>query len=143
MLRSVSVLGVLLPIILVAPRAFRISAQSASSKSKDHRCPVLASFARAGKPPTAGPNQRGIIRNPISVPELLEPPPFFAKPKRLLDVSDVAEWLGVSKGWVRDHALGRRQPRLFAIKLGPAKGKGLWKFREEDVHQFIQEQRRK
>jgi hypothetical protein len=75
--------------------------------------------------------------------ELLEPPPFFAKPKRLLDVSDVAEWLGVSKGWLRDHALGRRQPRLFAIKLGPAKGKGLWKFREEDVHQFIQDQRRR
>jgi predicted DNA-binding transcriptional regulator AlpA len=75
--------------------------------------------------------------------ELLEPPPFFAKPKRLLDVSDVAEWLGVSKGWIRDHASGRRQPRLFAIKLGPAKGKGLWKFREEDVHQFIQDQRRR
>ncbi len=74
--------------------------------------------------------------------ELLAPHAFPAKPKRLLDVSDVAEWLGVSKGWVRDHALGRRQPRLFAIKLGPAKGKGLWKFREEDVHQFIQDQRR-
>ena len=68
---------------------------------------------------------------------------FHVKPKRLLDVSDVAEWLGVSKGWVRDHALGRRQPRLFAIKLGPAKGKGLWKFREEDVYQFIQDQRRR
>lgn len=66
-----------------------------------------------------------------------------AKSRRLLSVSEVAEWLGVSKGWVRDHALGRRQPRLFAIKLGPAKGKGLWKFREEDVHQFIQDQRRR
>src|SRR6266446_7767651 len=33
MLRPVSVLGVLLLIILVAPRAFRISAESASSKS--------------------------------------------------------------------------------------------------------------
>jgi len=75
--------------------------------------------------------------------ELLEPPLFPAKPKRLLDVSEVAEWLGVSKGWVRDHALGRRQPRLLAIKLGPAKGKGLWKFREEDVYQFIQDQRRR
>jgi len=70
----------------------------------------------------------------------LEAPPFPAKPKRLLDDSDVAEWLGVSKGWVRDHASDRRQPRLFAIKLGPAKGKGWWKFREEDVHQFIQDQ---
>jgi hypothetical protein len=75
--------------------------------------------------------------------ELLEPTPFFAKPKRLLDVSDVAESLGVSKGWIRDHASGRRQPRLFAIELGPSKGKGLWKFREEDVHQFIQDQRRR
>jgi hypothetical protein len=75
--------------------------------------------------------------------ELVEPPSFPAKPKRLPDVSDVAEWLGVSKGWVRDHALGRRQPRLLAIKLGPAKGKGLWKFREEDVHQFIHDQRRR
>jgi hypothetical protein len=75
--------------------------------------------------------------------ELLEPRHFSVKPKRLLDVSEVAEWLGVSKGWVRDHALGRRQPRLFAIKLGPAKGNGLWKFREEDVHQFILDQRRR
>jgi hypothetical protein len=69
--------------------------------------------------------------------------PTPLRPNRLLHVADVAEWLGVSKGWVRDHASGRRQPRLFSIKLGPAKGKGLWKFREEDVHQFIQEQRRR
>jgi len=53
---------------------------------------------------------------------------FPVKPKRLLDVSDVAEWLGVSKGWVRDHALGRRQPRLFAIKLGKAREKGCGSF---------------
>jgi hypothetical protein len=66
-----------------------------------------------------------------------------AKSRRLLSVSEVAEWLGVSLGWVRDHASGRRQPRLFAIKLGPAKGKGLWKFREEDVYQFIQNQCRR
>jgi Helix-turn-helix domain len=64
-------------------------------------------------------------------------------PKRLLDVDDVAKWLGVSKGWVRDHAAGRRQPRLCAIKLGPSKGKGLWKFREEDVYAFVEAQRRK
>jgi hypothetical protein len=29
--------------------------------------------------------------------ELVEPATFPAKPKRLLDVSDVAEWLGVSE----------------------------------------------
>jgi hypothetical protein len=80
---------------------------------------------------------------PIPIPRSPESSTFHVKPKRLLDVSDVAEWLGVSKGWMRDHALGRRQPRLLAIKLGPAKGKGLWKFREEDVHQFIQDQRRR
>ena len=58
-------------------------------------------------------------------------------------VSDVGEWLGASLGWVRDHASGRRQPRPLAIKLGPAQGKGLWKFREEDVYQFIQNQCRR
>jgi Helix-turn-helix domain len=63
------------------------------------------------------------------------------KPKRLLDVSEIAEWLGVSNGWVRDHASGRRHPRLPAVKLGPSRGKGLWKFREEDVQQFILELR--
>jgi predicted DNA-binding transcriptional regulator AlpA len=62
---------------------------------------------------------------------------FPSRPKRLLDVSEVAKWLGVSKGWVRDHASGRRQPRLDSIKLGATKGKGLWKFREEDVQQFL------
>lgn len=91
----------------------------------------MASLPRSAEP----------IRSPSL--ELLEPHALPAKPKRLLDVSEVAEWLGVSKGWVRDHALGRRQPRLFAIRLGPAKGKGLWKFREEDVHQFLQDQRRR
>jgi len=64
------------------------------------------------------------------------------KPKRLLNVSDVAEWLDVSGGWVRDHASGRRHPRLRAIKLGSSRGKGLWKFREEDVQEFIEERAR-
>ena len=72
------------------------------------------------------------VDHPTSVP---------AKRTRLLDVGDVAEWLGVSKGWVRDHASGRHQPRLLGIKLGRSRGKGLWKFREEDVYQFIHEQR--
>lgn len=63
--------------------------------------------------------------------------PLLSSPRRLLDVGEVAKWLGVSRGWVRDHASGRRQPKLRAIKLGPRKGKGLWKFREQDVHQFL------
>jgi hypothetical protein len=62
---------------------------------------------------------------------------LFQQPRRLLDVCDVAKWLSVSNGWVRDHASGRRQPKLQAIKLGSRKGKGLWKFREEEVQQFL------
>lgn len=49
---------------------------------------------------------------------------------RLLSVSEVAEWLGVSSAWVRDHAQGRRLPKLPAVKLGEENGKGLWKFLE-------------
>jgi excisionase family DNA binding protein len=37
---------------------------------------------------------------------------------RLLTVPEVAEWLNVSPGWVRDHAGGRRRPRLPSIRLG-------------------------
>lgn len=60
---------------------------------------------------------------------------------KLLSVSEVAELLGVSTAWVRDHASGRREPRLPAIKLGTNDGKGLWKFLPQDVETFIQEQR--
>jgi predicted DNA-binding transcriptional regulator AlpA len=59
--------------------------------------------------------------------------------RKLLSVSEVAEWLGVSPAWVRDHAQGRRQPKLPAVKLGVDDGKGLWKFLETDVEKFIQE----
>jgi DNA-binding transcriptional regulator YiaG len=37
---------------------------------------------------------------------------------RLLEVSEVAEWLGVSPGWVREHASGKRKPKLPAVKIG-------------------------
>jgi predicted DNA-binding transcriptional regulator AlpA len=78
-----------------------------------------------------------VLRMPSSaaVTEGVRP---IGRPRRLLSVDEVAEWLGVSKGWVRDHAAGRRQPRLQAIKLGPSKSKGLWKFREEDILEFIE-----
>jgi excisionase family DNA binding protein len=52
---------------------------------------------------------------------------------RLLEVSEVAEWLGVSPGWVRDHASGKRSPKLPAVKLGD-----LWKFEKEKIEAFIQ-----
>ena len=52
---------------------------------------------------------------------------------RLLEVSEVAEWLGVSPGCVRDHAAGKRSPKLPAVKLGD-----LWKFEKEKIEAFIQ-----
>lgn len=61
--------------------------------------------------------------------------------KKLLSVTEVAEWLGVSSAWVRDHASGRRTPKLPAVKLGSEDGKGLWKFLVKDVEHFIMEQR--
>jgi excisionase family DNA binding protein len=54
-------------------------------------------------------------------------------PERLLTISDVAEWLGVSKGWVYDHTT-RKQPRLPAIRFGE-----VTRFRRQDIEQFIQQ----
>ena len=50
---------------------------------------------------------------------------------RLLGPGDVARWLGVSAGWVRDHAT-RKQPRIKAVKIGK-----LLRFKAEDVEDFI------
>lgn len=54
------------------------------------------------------------------------------KDDSLLTTTEVAQWLSVSPGWVRDHAT-RKQPRLQAVKLGK-----LLRFRAEDVKEFIQ-----
>ena len=51
---------------------------------------------------------------------------------RLLGPADSAKWLGVSSGWVRDHAT-RKEPRLPAVKVGK-----LLRFRPEDVERFLQ-----
>ena len=60
-----------------------------------------------------------------------QPAPVPALMGRLLDPGEVARWLGVSAGWVRDHAT-RKQPRLKAIKVGK-----LLRFRPQDVEEFI------
>ena len=52
--------------------------------------------------------------------------------EKLLSVGAVAEMLGVSQGWVRDHAAERRRPRLVAVRLGK-----LLRFRLQDVEEFI------
>lgn len=54
-----------------------------------------------------------------------------ASVQRLLGPADVAKWLGVSSGWVRDHAT-RKEPRLKSVKVGK-----LLRFRPEDVEDFL------
>jgi excisionase family DNA binding protein len=53
-------------------------------------------------------------------------------PATLLDLIEVAKWLGVSAAWVREHAT-RKEPRLRAVKVGK-----LLRFRPEDVEEFLQ-----
>lgn len=50
----------------------------------------------------------------------------------LLSAEEVAKRLGMSPGWVRDHARGA-QPSIRCVKLGSR-----LRFREEDVEEFIQ-----
>lgn len=54
--------------------------------------------------------------------------------EQLLTAKDVAQRLGVSERWVRDHAT-RRHPRIPVIKLGP-----ILRFRLEDIEEFIHRQ---
>ena len=54
--------------------------------------------------------------------------------ERLLSPQEVADRLGVSERWVRDHAT-RRSPRIRAVKLGP-----LLRFRWSDVEDFLSNQ---
>ena len=51
----------------------------------------------------------------------------------LLTSQDVACELCVSVSWVRDHAIGRRQPALPAIRMG-----GILRFRRTDIDTFLQ-----
>lgn len=67
--------------------------------------------------------------------QLMDPP--TAQPRALLSLDQVADWLGVSKDWVRDHAT-RRNPRIPVVRLGGKRA--LLRFRPEDVEQFINSQ---
>src|SRR5438874_1117503 len=51
--------------------------------------------------------------------------------ERLLTPQEVADRLGVSQRWVRDHAT-RRWPKITAVKLG-----SLLRFRWRDVEDFL------
>ena len=54
---------------------------------------------------------------------------------RLLNPKQVADRLGVSERWVRDHAT-RRSPHIAVVKLGP-----LVRFRLADIEEFLENQR--
>jgi excisionase family DNA binding protein len=56
-------------------------------------------------------------------------------PERLFTADEVAQRLGVSERWVRDHAT-RRSPRLPVVKLG-----SLLRFCPADVDAFVSRQR--
>ena len=57
-------------------------------------------------------------------------------PDRLLTINEVAEWLGVSKAWVYDHAT-RKKPFLPCVRLGE-----ITRFRRTEIESFIQEHAR-
>lgn len=57
-------------------------------------------------------------------------------PPRLWTLEEVAKFLQMSKGWVRDHAT-RRQPRIACIRLGGRRT--VLRFRPQDVAQFVNE----
>jgi predicted DNA-binding transcriptional regulator AlpA len=57
-------------------------------------------------------------------------------PPRLWTLDEVAEFLQMSKDWVRDHAT-RRQPRIPSIRLGGRRA--VLRFRPQDVRQFVNE----
>jgi predicted DNA-binding transcriptional regulator AlpA len=57
------------------------------------------------------------------------------RPGDLLTPKDVAQELGVSEAWIRDHSSGRRQPALPVVRLGAKKA--LLRFRRSDLEQFL------
>jgi len=57
----------------------------------------------------------------------------------LLTPEQVADRLGVSVDWVRDHS-SRKNPRLPVIRLGCGQGrKGLLRYRASEIERFIAE----
>jgi hypothetical protein len=60
--------------------------------------------------------------------------------RQLIKAKDVAVKLGVSVSWVIQHASGKRQPCLPAVKMGP--GRSPLRFDPSDVEKFIDECRR-
>lgn len=57
-------------------------------------------------------------------------------PPRLWTLDEVADFLQMSKAWVRDHAT-RRQPQIPSIRLGGVRA--VLRFRPQDVRMFVDE----
>jgi excisionase family DNA binding protein len=60
--------------------------------------------------------------------------PRAAVSEHLLSVAAVAEWLGVSESWVREHASGKKRPHMPALRMG-----GLLRFRREEIEAWLKE----
>ena len=61
---------------------------------------------------------------------------YKTDPDRLLTINEVAEWLGVSKAWVYDHAT-RKKPFLPCVRIGE-----ITRFRRAEIESFIQQHAR-
>ena len=57
--------------------------------------------------------------------------------RQLVKAKDVAKKLGVSVSWVVQHASGKRQPYLPAVKMGP--GRSPLRFDPHDIEKFIED----
>lgn len=56
--------------------------------------------------------------------------------EHLLDTEDLMQWLGVSRGWVLDHASGRRRPQIPHVKIGR-----LIRFNATEIQAWLDEQK--
>jgi predicted DNA-binding transcriptional regulator AlpA len=72
-----------------------------------------------------GPEAGSVLAFPAEIPPV----------RQLIKAKDVALKLGVSVSWVIQHASGKRQPYLPAVKMGP--GRSPLRFDPRDVEKFI------
>lgn len=92
--------------------------------------------------PHSNMNRLQVVAIPGTPSDVDEPFPLKRPPQAnrrdateyLLNAQQVADRLGVSERWVRDHAT-RREPRMRAVKLG-----SLLRFRSSDVDEFLNAQ---
>jgi predicted DNA-binding transcriptional regulator AlpA len=117
----------------------RANAVKTEDSFRNEEVPTIGSNSKSGSVPIfAEPGQEFhvISRNPKTADQRQDPSNILAlRPKAkhepLLNAREVANKLGVSERWVRDHTT-RRSPRIRAVKLGP-----LVRYRPDDVEMFM------